>query len=370
MSRTPTPTNEEKKDFFKAMNDGDVSKVRDMLNSNNRLANIRDEYYSDYYPLFIVSEKGYLEIARLLIRAGADTNKVDEGWTPLATATSRGHTEIVKLLIENGANINKVDENDRTPLFYASNNDNIEIARLLVKAGANVNKADDSGWTPLFNAVRHNNLRVVEFLLDAGANVNKSSDENLTPLMVAAFHNRVQIAKLLLENGAGADINKKDDMFRKTPLMYAMKRGFDQFVKLIQGYILFNSAMDMNQDETFEVYQRVVKRGMKDAGDSDYDVEANKKLLVDVFEKVMKKRNERTRTNSRFGKSKSKSKSKKPQKRPSNTVCTRAQKLGIRLTLKRNNKRVYKSEEMLRKQIKNAVTKQNKRKQQKQKQKK
>ena len=26
MSRTPTPTNEEKKDFFKAMNDGDVSK--------------------------------------------------------------------------------------------------------------------------------------------------------------------------------------------------------------------------------------------------------------------------------------------------------------------------------------------------------
>jgi len=206
--------------------------------------------------------------------------------------------------------------------------------------------------------------------LGAGANVNKSSDENLTPLMVAAFHNRVQIAKLLLENGAGADINKKDDMFHKTPLMYAMKRGFDQFVKLIQGYILFNSAMDMNQDETFEVYQRVVKRGMKDAGDSDYDVEANKKLLVDVFEKVMKKRNERTRTNSRFGKSKSKSKSKKPQKRPSNTVCTRAQKLGIRLTLKRNNKRVYKSEEMLRKQIKNAVTKQNKRKQQKQKQKK
>ena len=162
MSRTPTPTNEEKKDFFKAMNDGDVSKVRDMLNSNNRLANIRDEYYSDYYPLFIVSEKGYLEIARLLIRAGADTNKVDEGWTPLATATSRGHTEIVKLLIENGANINKVDENDRTPLFYASNNDNIEIARLLVKAGANVNKADDSGWTPLFNAVRHNNLRDVD----------------------------------------------------------------------------------------------------------------------------------------------------------------------------------------------------------------
>jgi len=186
----------------------------------------------------------------------------------------------------------------------------------------------------------------------------------LTPLMVAAFHNRVQIAKLLLENGAGTDINKKDDMFRKTPLMYAMKRGFDQFVKLIQGYILFNSAMGMNQDETFEVYQRVVKRGMKDAGDSDYDVEENRKLLADVFEKAMKKRNERIRTNSRFGKGK------KPQKRPSNAVCTRAQKLGIRLTLKRNNKRVYKSEEVLRKQIKNAVTKQNKRKQQKQKQKK
>jgi len=62
-----------------------------------------------------------------------------------------------------------------------------------------------------------------------------------------------------------------------------------------------------------------------------------------------------TRTRTRFGKSKSNDK--KPQKRPSSAVCTRAQKLGVRLTLKRNNKRVYKSEEMLRVQIKNAVTK-------------
>ena len=80
----------------------------------------------------------------------------------------------------------------------------------------------------------------------------------------------------------------------------------------------------------------------------------------------MKSRNRRRRASAssssrtRFGKSNG-----KKQKRPSSAVCARAQKLGIRLTLKRNNKRVYKSEEVLRKQIKNAVTKQNKRKQKK-----
>jgi hypothetical protein len=159
---------------------------------------------------------------------------------------------------------------------------------------------------------------------------------------------------------------------------------------MIVEHILYNSAMDtilvaakkgMKIYDAFEVYQSLVEKNLlkaagleeDDEGKKDlkklcelYNIKLNQNALWNVFEKAMDKTygRTRTRTNSRTNSSSSSrfGKGKKPQKRPSSAVCARAQKLGIRLTLKRNNKRVYKSEEMLRKQIKNAVTKQNKRK--------
>jgi hypothetical protein len=128
----------------------------------------------------------------------------------------------------------------------------------------------------------------------------------------------------------------------------------------------------------------MVKGDMEDAGDSKFDVD-NKNVhtkLNEYFEKIMKIRGpslrrileaRRARASSSSSSSSSSSttggsrsrtksgkrKSKRSQRRPPNAVCTRAQKLGIRLTVKRNNKRVYKSEEVLRTQIKNAINRQN-----------
>lgn len=55
---------------------------------------------------------------------------------------------------------------------------------------------------------------------------------------------------------------------------------------------------------------------------------------------------------SSFGK---KRKTRKVVKKPSKVLRTRAKKLGVRVTLKRGNKRVYKSEKVLKKQIKSAI---------------
>jgi ankyrin repeat protein len=275
--RTPTPTNAEKYAFLDVVRGGNVSKVRDMLNSNGRLLNIITQ----------------------------------DGWAPLFIAVYYGHDRIVKLLLDSGADINKADNDGWTPLYFAAQNGYVEIVQLLLEAGADINKAKNNGI--------------------------------MTPLFAAVYY------------------------------------GHDRIVKLIQERILFRAAMDtasmaeargMIQDVAFEVFKKTVKESMKAAGDSDFDVDNSQihSKLYNYFQGIMKSRhNKRSktlkRTRTRFGKGKGKSKSKKPQKRPSSAVCTRAQKLGIRLTLKRNNKRVYKSEEMLRAQIKNAVIKRNKRKQ-------
>ena len=176
--------------------------------------------------------------------------------------------------------------------------------------------------------------------------------------------------------------------------MIAAEKGYVEIVKLIQqsilskaakqAIILIAEANNMNQDDSFLVFKEIVKGDMEDAGDSKFDVD-NKNVhtkLNEYFEKIMKIRGpslrrileaRRARASSSSSSSSSSSttggsrsrtksgkrKSKRSQRRPPNAVCTRAQKLGIRLTVKRNNKRVYKSEEVLRTQIKNAINRQN-----------
>ena len=56
--------------------------------------------------LHLVSEKGYLTVARKLVSARAYVNVLDhQGVTPLMCAAERGHLRVVKYLIESGADI-------------------------------------------------------------------------------------------------------------------------------------------------------------------------------------------------------------------------------------------------------------------------
>jgi ankyrin repeat protein len=182
-------------------------------------------------------------------------------------------------------------------------------------------------------AVSFGHEECIKMLLDSGANINKADKDGVTPLYIAVEKNRPRIVELLVD--VGADINKptKDG---STPLYVAVEKVRVQIVRL-----LLDSGADPSKDNDIGWTPLYLA-----------EQKGNDKIIKLIKANINK-------TKAKFGK--------KPQKRPSSAVCTRAQKLGVRLTLKRNNKRVYKSEEMLRKQIKNAVTK---RKQQKQKQKK
>ena len=70
--------------------------------------------------MLMASEGGHLDVARLLIEAGADIDKaVDGGYTPLYIASQEGHLEVVKTLLDSGADATLATKDGVTPLKAA-----------------------------------------------------------------------------------------------------------------------------------------------------------------------------------------------------------------------------------------------------------
>ena len=81
--------------------------------------------------MYTASEKGHVDVVRMLLEQGADINKArDIGATPLYIASQKGHVDVVRMLLEQGADIH-LSWRGQTPLQTARQRNHAEIARLL-----------------------------------------------------------------------------------------------------------------------------------------------------------------------------------------------------------------------------------------------
>jgi ankyrin repeat protein len=360
-------------------------------------------------PLYIAAQEGYVEIVKLLLDAGADKDKADEDdLTPLHIAAALGHSRIVMWLIEAGADKDKDNDNGETPLYIAAEVGHDRIIKLLLDSGANKNKADNNGLTPLYVAAQNGHDACVKVLLDSGADPNKANNRDRTPLHIASENGYVEIVKLLME----ADKFNLNNIKKNADLINILYNSPDvfsdqQYNKIIKTYFkpMYPKTMCHGKDKDTITLEEItstssspskkkrllvwarVPRNPKDSPDKiiydcfaldtylglvlkngnkhpyTRDPIANDKVRFYYIESNASASSSSSTTGGSRSRTKSgKRKSKRSQRRPPNAVCTRAQKLGIRLTVKRNNKRVYKSEEVLRTQIKNAINRQNRKK--------
>ena len=109
-----------------------------------------------YTPLLVASRDNYPEIAKELLKAGADGQTEDATFKeqPAHKAARMGNPEIVEILIESG----KIDINVQGPM---------------------------NGYTPLHDALWHGNTETATIFINAGARLDIKTHDGKTPLDIA-----------------------------------------------------------------------------------------------------------------------------------------------------------------------------------------
>ncbi len=131
--------------------------------------------------------------------------KTEDGWTPLGNVCLHGErvaeeaVEIARLLLDAGAYI-KQGSIDRTPLLLACMDGRPELVSLLLQRGANVKAVDEDGWTCLHSACRNGAFgrEIIPLLVKAGADVAAKTLGGLDALYFA-LENGNAMAETLLQ---------------------------------------------------------------------------------------------------------------------------------------------------------------------------
>ena len=130
--------------------------------------------------------------------------------TPLHWSVYYGKLDIAKMLIRQGADVNARDASGETPMHYAAARSTPNLARLLLENGADVNSADAMDQTPLhFAAIWSGQTRTPEFLIGSGAKVNVEDKDGNTPLALAEERLFDDLAVLLRRHGGRLRANAK-----------------------------------------------------------------------------------------------------------------------------------------------------------------
>ncbi|HUX45835.1 MAG TPA: ankyrin repeat domain-containing protein [Terracidiphilus sp.] len=202
---------------------GNAKKVKALLQADPKLVNSLDS--NGNTPLAVAALHGNVEVAAVLLEAGADVN-AKNNYGPFMPGdlgkvfSSNNHQDPVVLLNVHGPDTRYM-KNGYTPLDLAEFSvRHKQMVQLLVSKGANVNAQAASGATPLFWAVMRDQKDDVLFLLAHGANVNLPDAYGDTILDCALHLQYGSLVKILVEHGA--DVNAVDQSQHR-PLTYALQ---------------------------------------------------------------------------------------------------------------------------------------------------
>lgn len=178
------------------------------------------------------------EVASMLKFGTIDVNEpMRGGGSPLQAAAGLGRVEIAELMLNAGARINDADKRGDTALHLAIANRQPAVAELLIARGADLNVRNDQQRTPLALAVLQKSDRATLALIRGGA----SLEDRAVVLQVAAMS--VAALQLLKERNVEIGALVEDE----TPLHVAARRVDDaELVRALVRAGVQRNAIDRN----------------------------------------------------------------------------------------------------------------------------
>lgn len=132
--------------------------------------------------LLLATKADFVEVVRILVRAGVDINRADDqGETALHVAARFGHDECARILLA-GSAIHECNtelpENTYgwTPLLIAAIDGNLGVVDLLIEAGADLDRQDASGWNAKEHASLRGHISIALRLAETSAQADADSD--------------------------------------------------------------------------------------------------------------------------------------------------------------------------------------------------
>ncbi len=164
-SKGATPTYDENAtntSLMAAVIDGDLDLVKQSIEAGASLD--RYDWNLSYAPLGMAIDRGYLEIAECLLKAGANPHCGSTATTALGLAAENGEAEMIQLLLARRVDVNiPIAPDGWTALLAAIQNGHRAVVQLLVTAGANVN-VWSRGETPVILAAKCEERDIYNYL--------------------------------------------------------------------------------------------------------------------------------------------------------------------------------------------------------------
>ena len=117
--------------------------------------------------LAVESKTNRLALVKTLLEYGANVHaESDGGWTALLNAADKGYDDIASVLLHWGANVNARTLNNKvTGLHWCARNGHIDVVKLfLQQPGVLRDSKDSSGETPLLGAAQNGHIDIVNLL--------------------------------------------------------------------------------------------------------------------------------------------------------------------------------------------------------------
>jgi ankyrin repeat protein len=237
----------------------DLQMVKSLISEGVKINYVNNS--SSSTAIEAAARAGDIEIVKFLIEFKADPNK----WyscPPLVVSVDKGFIDIANLLIDSGANVNVDPEFYLTPLSCATYLNSIDLVKKLINVGADVNiwgresnpplsLAISYGYKeiyeymfPLVNLENRNifieegvflaidgTLDEIDFLDSLDFDINCRNVYGATPLICAAQYGNESSVRKIIELGAEKTL---EDNNGNTALFYAIERNRSEIIKLLE----------------------------------------------------------------------------------------------------------------------------------------